>query len=915
MAEQRAEGSHDRPSVKGSLADSSPSRSADGTERHSDVPPTRTSEASTRRHSSRSRTTQSRNTSAGGSRGGSVKQDHFYDGRSQNTDSQAKQGALAHMPSHAQGFPRAYSEPKLSDSHSQKDSEGFPDEQSSHEAPNSERIRAKDPHVDQVAFESAAYRLQQKRVSGLPTDARDFLSSNGSDANALLFENRRRTGDANTRTLIDRMRIQRQRKQARLSHEEKTDLMYSLKLFEEDGEVHLHEFGKWLENRIQRLEVENIGDIVDVESCEPGHETEEKETSQDETEKGNLHDVLIKSIVDADPWLRKCESILEPYASLAEEVNHDITLLETQRENSRALQQELETLLQSISFTGMEQGLIDDLDVTFAIHRNNVDYSKLHEVINLLTSKSREIAKLSKLSNMSAVTNIVRFISDKQNRASTFLLPALKEFLDNLYIAKRRALFGTEEGSPSSDTDIRGWSEESLKDFRKGLRCIAVCENNSLSYIVDHYVELASSWTTDLLQFLMQGEPPLSLTKDALDVRMERFAENLLYSCLLEGDLAFRLLDRELHGREKILPSLLRRQLPSPELLREFLKRHDRDDKGFEACIHQHFWHSLDFFGKKYEDCSGEDLRSTVSNVEVRLRTLCEVLGRGFPVAELQVRNLQNTDEATTATLASYRVKCRILSLTSQRLVETHANDMVASLSESLDLKRATKRAVFFSRVKEAVDLCIELSSPLYVGVGDPQSASNEKTKSICEMLIGAALRRTEIASAGAGEQADDVKLQCYGYIAAKLREAADVDYLARLAHLSNRVREHVMCRWTQRIVLSKMFHGITIETTSQDAEVYSKVKMAVASLDASTTIMEVRKAVHATLEEAAKTCVILPFYTDMMSLIKERVEDMLRKARNNKYVSDIRPTMRSFTSELLSSFRKELEIMRKRCR
>lgn len=850
----------------------------------------------------------------GGSRGSSLKQDQCYYEHSQTTDAQAKGVALSHVPSREQCFPRAYSEPQLSESHSQNPSERCPDADSSQEASHSERTRAKDPDVDQVHFESAAYRLQQKRVSGLPTDARDFLSSHGSDPKAVLFENRRRTNDAHTRTLIDRMRIQRQRKQARLSQEEERDLLYSLKLFEEDGEVHLHEFGKWLENRIQRLEVENIGDIVDVESCGPGHETEKKDTSQDEIEKEDFHDVLIKSIVDADPWLRKCESILEPHASLAEEVNYDLTLLETQRENNHALQRELETLLQSVSFTSKEQGLVDELDVSFAAHRTNIDYSKLHEVINVLTSKSREIAKLTKLSNMSAVTNAVRYISEKQNRASTFLLPALKEFLDNLYAAKRKALFGTVDGNPIPDADSLGWSEESFNDFCKGLKCIAVCENNSLAYIVDHYVELASSWTTDLLKFLLQGEHSLSLTKEALDVRVERFAENLLYSCLLEGDLAFRLLDRELHRREKILPSLLRRQLPSPELLREFLKRQDHDDKDFEACIHQHFWHSLDFFGEKYEDCSGEDLQSVVSNVERRLCTLCEAHGRRFTAAELQIHNLRNKDQATQATLASYRVKCRILSLTSQRLVETHANDVVASLSEPLDLKRATKRAFFFSRVKEAVDLCIELSSPLYVGVGDPQSERNEKTKSICEMLIGAALRRTEIASTGAGERADDVKLQCYGYIAAKLREGADVDYLARLAHLSDRVREHIMCRWTQRVVLSRIFHGITIETSIQDAEVYSKVRMAVASLDASTTVLEVRKAVQATLEEAAKTCVILPFYADMISLIKDCVEDMLRKARSNKFVSDIRPKMRSFTSEVLSSFRKELEIMRKHC-
>eukprot|EP00178_Gracilaria_changii_P016588 TRINITY_DN47820_c0_g1_i1.p1 TRINITY_DN47820_c0_g1~~TRINITY_DN47820_c0_g1_i1.p1 ORF type:complete len:1098 (-),score=182.60 TRINITY_DN47820_c0_g1_i1:3936-7229(-) len=905
LAEASAPADDDHPSIRRTASESSRARSADATGAPSDVPPTHISEASTKKNSSR--TIQSKLTSPDASRNDLDRKEQSQDPSPRPADVQTQQDRLGSQARRGQQFPRAFSEPKLSDS-SQKRSEPSLEDDSSQEAPRSEHVRRRDSYVDQLAFEAAAKRFGRKRSSAVINGSMEAMSNLDSDPKALWFENRRKPNEANTKVLMEQMRMRRQRKQAKLSDEERANLLYTLEMFSADNNDHLHEFGKWLESYIQKLEVENIGDIVDVESCEPCHETAEHEYSRDTVEREDLHDVLIKSIAAADPWLRECESLLEPYASLSQEIHDEITLLETQRKNIRALQVELDTLLHSISFSDQEQKLVDSLEVILAAEEDSIDYSDLYDVIYMLTSKSNEISKLKKLSGMSAVKDALRLISEKQNRASKLVLPGLKSCLEDIYAERQRAVSTPHEIHLKHDSSRPSLQEERVGNFRRGLQCIAECENNVYSQIIDHYVELSSSWTTNFLRFSMHGEPPLSLEKNALDGRVERFAENLLYGCLIESHLAFSLFNNDLRDKETTLPTVLRRQLPSPEVLSDFLKRQDQKEDELEANAHQHFWRALEIFSNRLTNFSERYLEEVVARVEKRLGLLYNSFEMQFPFDVLKIGDIERSNEAVMEALDSFQTKCRVLCVSSQRLVDMHANVVMAKLSQSIDLRRESQRYEFFSRVRKSVDLSSELSRSLRTSSREGLGTGSGFNRSLCEKLIRATLRRTEVVSATAGERADDVKLQCFGYVAAKLGESSDEDYVLRLIRLADRLREHVMVRWVDRNVVRKMFHDLFQDAPGRSSESFAKLRAHVMGLDASGAAGAIRMAVHSSLEGAAKTCMIVPFYEDLISLVKERMDEMLRRNRGNRHFSELRPKLRSFTADLLSILQSEVE-------
>ncbi|CAN8075766.1 unnamed protein product [Agarophyton chilense] len=882
-------------------------KSVNASERQSDVPPTHTSEASTKRHSSH--TIQSKRTSLDESKNGLSGLEQSAESNARLADVQTQNGGLGSQARRFQKFPRAFSEPKLSDS-TQKRSETTLHDGSSQEAPRSEHVQGKDSYLEQLAFEAAAKRFGNNRSLAAICGTAE-ISNLDSDPKALWFDNRRRPNEANTRRLMEQMHLRRPRKQTKLKDDEKADLLYSLELFAENTEGHLHEFGEWLESHIQKLEVENIRDIVEVESCEPCLETTACGASTDGIEREDLHDVLIKSITAVGPWLRKCESQLEPYARLSQETNDYLMLLETQHENTRALQEQLDALLHSISFTDREQALVDYLDGVLAANEE-FDYSELLKVILMLSWKSREISKLNELSGMDAVTNAQRLISEKRNRTSRSLLPILKSCLEDMYAERERAVLACHEDG--FDSNRPSYNEDRVEKLRKGLLCLAACESNAFSQVMDHYVELSSSWTTSFLRFAMQSEPPISPEKNALNDRMIRFAESLLYGCLVESQLAFSLFYNDLRDKEITMPTLLRRQLPSPEFLREFLKRAGLHEDDFEAGLHQHFWRSLEFFSKGLTCSSSQYLEEVVFRVQQRLRGLYDVYKKQFPTEVLRVGIMRLNNEAIIEALDSFQSKCRVLCSTSQRLVETHANAVLTMLSEPLDLRTYTQRSGFFLRVKRAVDLASELSGVSNESAPDVQTriSGDDFSRSICEKLIGATLHRAEEIPAVTNDCVEDLKLQCYGYVSGRIGEPPGEEYLIRLTRLADRIREPIMGRWINRTILGKMFNELFQDATSGSPESYVKMRTWVASLNPSVAASEIRGVVRSSLEEAAKTCAIIPFYDNLISLIKERVDEILRKNRRNKNFSEVRPLFCSFIADLLSMLRIERESLQK---
>lgn len=810
---------------------------------------------------------------------------------------------------------RAISGPK----HQESKKEGMEvmlEEAGSDPALRSEQGHSRAKSGTKTTFTSPASRSTLRVTSEFPGDTNVVSPQFDQVPKAQFLENRRIPNVANTKTFMQKLQIQKQREQAKLSDQEQAEISFALELFQKEADPEIHEFGKWLEDHIQMLDVDNIGDIVTAESRDPCRDPTEAEYtgSWSDTDKVDFHDVLIKSVTTTESWLRKCESLLKPYADLSETINEDLTLLDLRRENSRALRKELERLLETICFASKEKEIVKELDGVLSVNGNEMDYSELHKVFHLLSSKAKDIADAPELSKMTAVADVKKYVAENQNRASASLLPSLKSYLEKLYAKRQQIGIKSQISVAQIATKHSETMEEGLQNFEKGTKCLVACSNDSLATLIDHYVALSSLWITDVLRFLMRAESHASGTKVELDDRVQSFAENFLYISILEGKLALALFANVLSSPQvanKIeISSILRRQFPAPKLLNEFLDCEKTGDKEFRACVHQHFWHSIESFAEKLTGISDFSLHEMKSAVERRLHASEARLNKNvFSTHNINPESKHQIDTATKEIVVSFQEKCRMLSSSSQLLVETHANDVVNLLSESLELKRPSQRGIFFSRVRAAVDLCVELSAPLCANFHDSKSGLKDKTQAICEMLVGAALRRTEVASASAGERADEVKLQCYSYITAKLNGGqGEKNQLNDLARLPSRVREHLIVRWAEKVVFSKTFCDFDVDSLGRTPEAYSRFRAAAARLSASSVFSNIKNSISSALEEAGKTCAIVPFYSDVILLLKERMEIVLRRARNDRAISDLRPNLRSFTTELLGKLRLELD-------
>lgn len=791
--------------------------------------------------------------------------------------------------------------------------------------PASTETRVKNMNIDERAFLAAAKRMGAKRSLNAAPHGKDRFNSVGSDPKARLFQGRVKASDANTAKVVAERRLQQEKKQFRLSMEEQMDVLFALELFGKEQEaVSLHDFGAWTDGQIQALEAENIADLVNVEKQAPEydlHETPPAQLlSQGSRNEKSPQDLLVESMMFAEPWLEKCQTLLGPYAKLSENINDDVIMLERQRKNVHSLEEELDGLLRALTFEKEEDILISNIgSAADSSDAKSLNYQHFHRAVQVITDKATSLCKLPDLSEMVAVKSVHRLIYEKQNKASEALLPVLMKYVDKLYQLKDvNDYASTFRESWVTDSALN--TDRETSEFLKGAECLAVCGNNSFVELIDHYVAVSSTWIIRFLRFLTEESLGASIVKAALDTRAKQFLENLLYICITEGIRAFRLFSRILDSSDRdgfiSISGILRRQIPDALILDEYVRSVSERSGAKGACINLHFSHSLDFFSEIVDTASDEELEAALVRVETGNRAR-----RSQSDFSKEVRNGSATiarpvvtrhDRVVRESVANFLTICNELSLTCQASLETQIGEIIDKMDAAQDVSSTQGRALFFSRVMNSVDLCYQLSSPMYSGLGSLEGKSNlnrkeTNTKSLCERLIAAAMRSTEIAStAGLEDTTDRIKLQCYGYIAAKLEEGNRESFLVQLAHLSSRVRKHVMTKWADVAIFDTILGTLRLDGDKPTTETYSRFRNAVMELTAQAASSRVKNTINQTMETAVDTCAILPFYADLINLVKEKMEDMLRKVRKDRAVSDIRPKLLSFSRELLSNLRGE---------
>lgn len=796
-------------------------------------------------------------------------------------------------------------------------------------------------NMDERAFMAAA-----KRMGGRGDE------SYGSDPKARFFQNRFKIGEPNTAKVVAERKLQQEKKLFRLSRREQEDLSFALDLFREENGGPLADFGVWAEARIQSLEVENIADIVNVEK---------KVAPEKESDGKWPYSGLIEAMVTAEPWLLKSQTLLAPYADLAEDLHLGVQLLETQMRNMRGLDNVLTYLLGTLAFEYAEQSLVDGIgtaDVSSKLEE--FDSEDFHQAVQIIASKVEALECLAELSEMSALRIARSLLSERQKQASMVLLPALKAYVDQLYPSmKKDVCTDYFEGLPKNRR-ISGDFEEQEK-FLVAVKSIAIFGRDAFAELVDHYISLSSQWILSMLRSMKKKIRTTDNEILALAARSEVLVECLFFVCVAEGANAFQLFFNATHsaanGPELGFSRILRRQILDRAIISDFFLIEEVGDLTALSCLHLHAHYFFDYFAERLANCVDLDIESLLARTEERFSDQREELlveGSDEGLLSIAVPLLGQAKEQVEATLGSSstlqssfleqskkqqlkRSKlyqsledkgcvresvstffdvCRDISLSCYSVTEDLVESTIALLGTARNVDSESGRAEFFKRVEKCIDLCCDLSSPRLQVFRDEDNnqGTMEPTKTLCEKLAGATMRSTEVVAHSCSEAISDIiKMQCYGYVSVRLGEPNRPDIFVPLAHLSTRVKNHVMSRWAEREMYSSLFSKLKLDTSKRAVDAQSALLSSIEELSVSDIVTHIDEKTRAALETAVDTRVLAQFYADIVLLTKEKMENILRTAKNDKAPIDARAKLLSFSRELIAALRRQLKDLQRK--
>lgn len=811
----------------------------------------------------------------------------------------------------------------------------------------------KDLNIDERAFLAAAKRLGAKKSFDLKrADQVDKYSSYGSDPKARLFQNRLKISEANTRKVVAERKMLQERKLYMLSSKEQEHLALALDMFgQEKPEDTLEGFGSWVSSHIQTLEVENIADLVSVEkqTMSKGNETEFPSAHAhashvlDESEvKDGSFGGLVRAMTAAQPWLDKCQTLLAPYAELVEDINHGVNLLETQRKNVSALDELLSELVNALSFEYSEKSLVDGVGTCDpAFELSEFDTDDFQSAVQIIVSKVGALERLSHLSEMSAVKEVQNLLSQRQREASSLLLPVLRDYINKSY-----------ESHSSEDLKLRFGGDlvtpkdsASRRDFLTNVSHLSNFRTSALQELMDHYVLLSSKWIVETVRLLISGLDSSVVEEPAEDVHQRRdtirmlaarnlgISEALLAACVAEGLRCchlFRSACELVTGDDKLtLSGLLRRQVDDGVFLTEFITGPTVSDPILGACVHQHASYLFQRFAERLSSYDVVDTPSLLDKIsqlisdnspvkkDFILRASEELNKQVDPLMDDSTTHCSDVDAVEDAhsevplahrgsqclriVISVFEEVCRCLSITTLSMSEDLVKTSLASLERKRDVASEDERREFFSIMVSAVDLCCEMAFlPGLAKTGSP-SVLNEPVKSVCERLIVTAMKSTEVSVQSCAEDvAEAVKLQNYGYIAARLSEDDTPDFLRRLSHLATRVRKHLVGKWLERQSFGSICKSLKRDTSMRYSGAHAHFNSIVDDLDVAETAARLKEAVHSTMESAAETKATQLLYGDVIVAAGEVMEDVIKMAKKEKVGADARAKLQAFSRALL---------------
>lgn len=750
--------------------------------------------------------------------------------------------------------------------------------------------------ADRKALHSAAMRRESNKWSGEHENGKpENISKADSDPKVRLFQNRPQASNANTARVVAQRRQRQERKRFRLDVQEQKNIGQTLDQFIHNHKELSHGFGSWIDTQIQELEAENFADLLCVEKgggadCNaksaPKSGKRELEGEDDKAQR-----MLKDSLTSTEQWFEKFEPALARYAVLAQDVNHEITLVNVRRYNAEQLETHLKSVLDVVCLSDEEKQLMGSL-CTEELSLEQNEQEAFERAVGFVFGKGKQVKDM-KVTDMHAVISLEEALVRRRANISRLLLGVLKHFVTTLYEGRdpwKWELRLTQEG------EGMGFAE-----FRKWTKWLVECDESSLRILMDHVVVCASKWALNVLRCVLQSEENRTGEEISLGERARLLGATLLYLSCMQGRCLHLLFESvEDWVQDDVKRSWIERVVSGDvggDMIEEYCNADYFTVEGLEetvenhSCMQLYLGSYLEWMGRRMCELDEDELQKQVSTGAKHCMVTDE-------------KKVVRLEEVEVEWMSLFVGLCRHVASACVRMVDRYVGEVIDGLTVCIDGDEDGGRKELFSRVKQASDLCWQLLQARYIL--DTESAGVcAKRRGICQRVMTAAMGSVEVCSKSCSEEAGyRMKLQCYGYMC--MRGGGDEESCIQLSNLCRRVVKHVARQWSAIVFERVLGNGILEEDWPVGS--YAGMREDVMEMNGGTVCRQVVQEISGCMEAAGNTVAMVAVYDEVIRGGKERMEDVLRRVRRDKALSDVRPKLLLFSRELVGGLRAEMK-------
>lgn len=342
-------------------------------------------------------------------------------------------------------------------------------------------------------------------------------------------------GDSPTALLMERRRIEEERRAFQLTDNEKSDFDFVVSTLPKDQKFQLGNLESWLETEIARLEVANISETLSVERDGPA-----------------VFNPLCQfrdALTTSEGWFRRWGAQIAPHADIVAESHSQILSLEVQRRNIMSLDSTLQNLVSGLLLSPDEESQMDEVFSGFESRGNSATISIddpfiLKIVVPVALALARKVNYSPEnplLLDINSVASYRKRLLLMRKNLSSLMFPSLKRAVEQVATAQQvsQPAQATTDNSNADNGSCR--SDVHMVAFCKAAYAATVLETTAAENLCSIYERVAARESSFANESIDEIRRLWNASGGDIRLQLRAAMDKLEALVLGEGQVAMRL--------------------------------------------------------------------------------------------------------------------------------------------------------------------------------------------------------------------------------------------------------------------------------------------------------------------------------------------------------------------------------------